>query len=76
VTAFIPYKIYQEKKVLKILLVTVIALLALVLVFGHTAGNATSWLVLGPIVEKVDEQFFNNIKDTQEDFNEMLHALL
>ncbi|MED4241024.1 hypothetical protein [Priestia megaterium] len=50
--------------------------MALVLVFGHTAGNATSWLVLGPIVEKVDEQFFNNIKDTQEDFNEMLHALL
>lgn len=48
-TAFIPYKIYQEKKVLKILLVTVIVLLALVLVFGHTAGNATSWLVLGPI---------------------------
>ncbi|MCJ7983229.1 winged helix DNA-binding protein [Priestia sp. OVL9] len=29
-----------------------------------------------PIVEKVDEQFFNNIKDTQEDFNEMLHSLL
>ncbi|MEQ7807701.1 putative lipid II flippase FtsW [Priestia aryabhattai] len=49
VTAFIPYKIYQEKKILKILLVAVIALLALVLVFGHTAGNATSWLVLGPI---------------------------
>ncbi|RDZ06426.1 cell division protein FtsW [Priestia megaterium] len=49
VTAFIPYKIYQEKRVLKILLVTVITLLALVLVFGHTAGNAQSWLVLGPI---------------------------
>ncbi|MDR7246158.1 MarR family winged helix-turn-helix transcriptional regulator [Priestia megaterium] len=29
-----------------------------------------------PIVEKVDEQFFNNIKDNQEDFNEMLHSLL
>ncbi|MDP9579883.1 MarR family winged helix-turn-helix transcriptional regulator [Priestia megaterium] len=29
-----------------------------------------------PIVEKVDEQFFNNIKDTQDDFNEMLHSLL
>ncbi|WP_420743576.1 FtsW/RodA/SpoVE family cell cycle protein [Priestia aryabhattai] len=49
ITAFIPYKIYQEKKVLKILLGTVITLLALVLVFGHTAGNAQSWLVLGPI---------------------------
>lgn len=24
-------------------------LLVLVLVFGHTAGNATSWLVLGPV---------------------------
>ncbi|MCM3544531.1 putative lipid II flippase FtsW [Priestia megaterium] len=49
VSAFIPYKIYREKKVLKILLVTVIALLALVLIFGHTAGNAQSWLILGPI---------------------------
>ncbi|WP_176585910.1 FtsW/RodA/SpoVE family cell cycle protein [Priestia megaterium] len=49
ITAFIPYKIYQEKKILKILLGTVITLLALVLVFGHTAGNAQSWLVLGPI---------------------------
>ncbi|MEK1833035.1 FtsW/RodA/SpoVE family cell cycle protein [Priestia megaterium] len=26
-----------------------ITLLALVLIFGHTAGNAQSWLILGPI---------------------------
>ncbi|MCM3097995.1 putative lipid II flippase FtsW [Priestia megaterium] len=47
--AFVPYKIYQEKKVLKILLATVIILLVLVLIVGHTAGNAQSWLILGPI---------------------------
>jgi len=47
--AFVPYKIYQEKKVLKFLLATVIILLVLVLIVGHTAGNAQSWLILGPI---------------------------
>jgi len=49
VAAFIPYKIYQEKTLLKILLGVVIALLILVLLFGHTAGNAQSWFKLGPI---------------------------
>ncbi|MCM3793224.1 putative lipid II flippase FtsW [Priestia megaterium] len=49
VAAFIPYKIYREKKVLKILLGIVITLLILVLAFGHTAGNAQSWFKLGPI---------------------------
>ncbi|WP_393959829.1 putative lipid II flippase FtsW [Priestia megaterium] len=49
VAAFIPYKIYREKKVLKILLGIVTTLLILVLAFGHTAGNAQSWFKLGPI---------------------------
>ncbi|MED5247486.1 FtsW/RodA/SpoVE family cell cycle protein [Priestia sp. LL-8] len=49
ITAIIPYKIYQEKKVLKLAIAGVITLLLLVLVFGHTAGNAQSWLIIGPI---------------------------
>ncbi|KJL05496.1 MULTISPECIES: FtsW/RodA/SpoVE family cell cycle protein [Priestia] len=47
--AIIPYKIYQEKAVLKILLGVAVALLILVLAFGHTAGNAQSWFKIGPI---------------------------
>ena len=47
--AFVPYKIYQTKKILKILLGVVISLLVLVLAFGHTAGNAQSWFKIGPL---------------------------
>ncbi|KML31803.1 FtsW/RodA/SpoVE family cell cycle protein [Priestia aryabhattai] len=47
--AIVPYKIYQEKAVLKILLGVAVALLILVLAFGHTAGNAQSWFKIGPI---------------------------
>ncbi|MFL0472544.1 FtsW/RodA/SpoVE family cell cycle protein [Priestia sp. 179-F W1.4 NHS] len=47
--AIVPYKIYQEKAVLKILLGVSVALLILVLAFGHTAGNAQSWFKIGPI---------------------------
>lgn len=49
VTAVIPYKMYQEKRFLLLALGGITTLLVLVLVFGHTAGNATSWLVLGPV---------------------------
>ncbi|MCM2979049.1 FtsW/RodA/SpoVE family cell cycle protein [Priestia aryabhattai] len=48
-TAIVPYKIYQEKVILKTLLGIAFALLLLVLVFGHTAGNAQSWFKVGPI---------------------------
>lgn len=47
--AIVPYKIYQEKAVLKVLLGVAVALLILVLAFGHTAGNAQSWFKIGPI---------------------------
>ncbi|CAH0259677.1 FtsW/RodA/SpoVE family cell cycle protein [Priestia megaterium] len=47
--AIVPYKIYQEKAVLKFLLGVIISLLILVLAFGHTAGNAQSWFKIGPI---------------------------
>ncbi|WP_279620721.1 FtsW/RodA/SpoVE family cell cycle protein [Priestia megaterium] len=47
--AIVPYKIYQEKAVLKFLLGIAISLLILVLAFGHTAGNAQSWFKIGPI---------------------------
>ncbi|MQR88597.1 cell division protein FtsW [Bacillus megaterium] len=47
--AIVPYKIYQEKAVLKFLLGVAISLLILVLAFGHTAGNAQSWFKIGPI---------------------------
>ncbi|MFE4123301.1 FtsW/RodA/SpoVE family cell cycle protein [Priestia sp. YIM B13486] len=47
--AIVPYKIYQEKAVLKFLLGVAISLLILVLAFGHTAGNAQSWFKTGPI---------------------------
>ncbi|MEJ9226663.1 MULTISPECIES: FtsW/RodA/SpoVE family cell cycle protein [Priestia] len=47
--AIVPYKIYQEKAVLKFLLGVTISLLILVLAFGHTAGNAQSWFKIGPI---------------------------
>ncbi|MFP8641128.1 FtsW/RodA/SpoVE family cell cycle protein [Priestia aryabhattai] len=47
--AIVLYKIYQEKAVLKILLGVAVALLILVLAFGHTAGNAQSWFKIGPI---------------------------
>ena len=49
VTAVIPYKMYQEKRFLMLALGGITTLLVLVLAFGHTAGNATSWLVLGPV---------------------------
>ncbi|WP_259345425.1 FtsW/RodA/SpoVE family cell cycle protein [Priestia aryabhattai] len=48
-SAIVPYKIHQEKAVLKILLGVAVALLILVLAFGHTAGNAQSWFKIGPI---------------------------
>ncbi|MBX9993732.1 MULTISPECIES: FtsW/RodA/SpoVE family cell cycle protein [Priestia] len=47
--AIVPYKIYQEKAVLKFLLGVAISLLISVLAFGHTAGNAQSWFKIGPI---------------------------
>ncbi|WP_129707514.1 FtsW/RodA/SpoVE family cell cycle protein [Priestia megaterium] len=47
--AIVPYKIYREKAVLKVLLGVAVALLILVLAFGHTAGNAQSWFKIGPI---------------------------
>lgn len=49
VTAFLPYKMYKNKKFLKISLSIVTLLLILVLAFGHTAGNAQSWFKLGPL---------------------------
>lgn len=46
---FIPYKVFREKKILKGILGFAVILLIAVLFLGHTAGNAQSWIVIGPI---------------------------
>jgi cell division protein FtsW len=47
VTAFLPYKIYQSKKLLAFIMFgSVLGLLAL-FVFGHTSNNAQSWFKIG-----------------------------
>ncbi|TFJ94527.1 putative lipid II flippase FtsW [Lentibacillus salicampi] len=46
-TSIFPYKYYQ--KLIKIIMLAVVALLAGVLIFGNTANNARSWFDLGPI---------------------------
>jgi len=46
---FVPYKIFREKRVLKGILLFAIILLIAVLFLGHTAGNAQSWIVIGPL---------------------------
>ncbi|WP_284140936.1 MULTISPECIES: FtsW/RodA/SpoVE family cell cycle protein [unclassified Virgibacillus] len=42
-----PYKYYQ--KLMKIIVLGILALLISVLIFGEVRGNAKSWFVLGPI---------------------------
>ncbi|WP_394555561.1 putative lipid II flippase FtsW (plasmid) [Priestia aryabhattai] len=46
---FVPYKIFKEKAVIISILVVSFLLLVLVLVLGHTAGGAKSWITIGPL---------------------------
>ncbi len=45
----IPYKVFREKRVIIFILGFSLALLIAVLALGHTAGNAKSWIVIGPL---------------------------
>jgi cell division protein FtsW len=45
--SFFPYKIFLQKKFIKLLFYISIGSLLFVIVFGHTAGNAQSWVKLG-----------------------------
>ncbi|MGG4265945.1 FtsW/RodA/SpoVE family cell cycle protein [Peribacillus simplex] len=46
-TMILPYKIYKNKKFLIFMMFGVTSLLLLLFVFGHTAGNATRWVIIG-----------------------------
>lgn len=48
-TAFIPYKHYARKKFLQFIFFVMPLPLIYVLLFGHTANNATSWIKIGPV---------------------------
>lgn len=48
-TAFIPYKHYARKKFLQFIFFAMPMPLLYVLLFGHTANNATSWIKIGLI---------------------------
>ncbi|MEM5016734.1 putative lipid II flippase FtsW [Metabacillus indicus] len=47
VIAIIPYKLFLQKGIIKLLFYGTIGSLLFVFVFGHTAGNAQSWIKLG-----------------------------
>ncbi|PIC06127.1 putative lipid II flippase FtsW [Anoxybacillus flavithermus] len=47
--AFVPYKHYARKKFLQFVFFVMPLPLIYVLLFGHTANNATSWIKLGPV---------------------------
>ena len=47
VLSFFPYKIFLQKKMIKLLFYISIGSLLFVIVFGHTAGNAQSWVKFG-----------------------------
>lgn len=47
ITMILPYKLYTQKKVLMSIMFGMAAILILLSLFGHTAGNATSWFKLG-----------------------------
>lgn len=42
-----PYKFFQNKKILMIMMFGISGLLLFTFLFGHTAGNAQSWLKIG-----------------------------
>jgi len=46
-TMAFPYKAYANSKVLMLIVLGSIAMLSVVYIFGHTANNAQSWLMLG-----------------------------
>ncbi|HLS07893.1 putative lipid II flippase FtsW [Lentibacillus sp.] len=46
-TSIFPYKYYQ--KLIKMIVLVIVALLAGVLIFGNTANNAKSWFDFGPV---------------------------
>ncbi len=48
-TAFVPYKHYARKKFLQFVFFVMPLPPIYVLLFGHTANNATSWIKLGPV---------------------------
>ncbi|MFJ5749759.1 FtsW/RodA/SpoVE family cell cycle protein [Peribacillus frigoritolerans] len=47
VTMILPYKMYKNKMFLMFMMFGMAGILFLLFVFGHTAGNATSWFKLG-----------------------------
>lgn len=47
VLMIVPYKIYQNKKFLMIMMFTITGGLLFVEIFGHTAGGAQSWIRVG-----------------------------
>ncbi|WP_050616712.1 FtsW/RodA/SpoVE family cell cycle protein [Bacillus testis] len=53
--AFLPYKLYQTKKVLQTIFFGSVAVLALLFVIGHTSNNAQSWLKIGGMVIQPSE---------------------
>jgi cell division protein FtsW len=47
VTMLFPYKAYANSKLLLLIVLGSIGMLSVVFIFGHTANNAQSWLMLG-----------------------------
>ena len=47
VTMILPYKMYKHKTFLMSMMFGMAGILLLLFIFGHTAGNATSWFRLG-----------------------------
>ena len=49
VLMIVPYKIYQNKKFLMVMMFGITGALLFVEIFGHTAGGAQSWIRLGGV---------------------------
>ncbi|RFU71193.1 FtsW/RodA/SpoVE family cell cycle protein [Peribacillus saganii] len=47
VAMIIPYKLYQQKKILMLMMSGIIGFLFLIFFIGHTAGGAQSWINVG-----------------------------
>lgn len=47
VTMILPYKMYKNKNFLMLMMLGMAGILLLLFIFGHTAGNATSWFKIG-----------------------------
>lgn len=47
VTMILPYKMYKNKMFLMSMMFGMAGVLLMLFIFGHTAGNATSWFKVG-----------------------------